>query len=320
MYKAKERTKLMTSITELFDLKYPVFQGAMAQFSKHQLAAAVSNAGGLGIIASGGMSAEELQTEIKACQKLTDRPFAVNLMLMAPNVPELVNIIIEEKVPIVTTGAGTPKKYMPQLKAAGIKVVPVVPSAKLAKKMEDLGVDAVVAEGSEAGGHIGELSTMVLVPQVVQAVNIPVIAAGGIANGKGMAAAFALGAQGIQMGTAFLLAEECPIPQNVKEFVANAGELDTVVTGRKGVAPVRSIKNKMIDQYLQWEKEDIPFAQLEELTLGSARKATSGDIENGSVMAGQISGLVHEIEPAKEMIEGIVAEANETIKQLKTIV
>ncbi|MGM0215844.1 DUF561 domain-containing protein [Enterococcus sp. AZ109] len=309
----------MTAITELFNLKYPVFQGAMAQISRHQLAAAVSNAGGLGIIASGGMSAEELRTEIRDCQKLTDRPFAVNLMLMAPNVPELVDIIIEEKVPIVTTGAGTPKKYMPQLKEAGIKVVPVVPSAKLAKKMEDLGVDAVVAEGSEAGGHIGELSTMVLVPQVVQAVNIPVIAAGGIANGQGMAAALALGAQGIQMGTAFLLAEECPIPDNVKEFVANAGELDTVVTGRSGVAPVRSLKNNMIAQYQQWEKEDMPFEQLEKLTLGSARKAAAGDIENGSVMAGQISGLVHKIKPAQKIIEDVVMEANETIKQLTTI-
>ncbi len=316
-YKAKERTKPMTAITERLNLKYPVFQGAMAQISKHQLAAAVSNAGGLGIIASGGMSAEELRREIQACQKLTERPFAVNLMLMALNIPELVDIIIEEKVPIVTTGAGTPKKYMPQLKAAGIKVVPVVPSAKLAKKMEDLGVDAVVAEGSEAGGHIGELSTMVLVPQVVKAVNIPVIAAGGIANGQGMAAAFALGAQGIQMGTAFLLAEECPIPQNVKEFVANAGELDTAVTGRNSVAPVRSIKNKMIDQYLQWEKEELPFEQLEKLTLGSARKAAAGDIENGSVMAGQVSGLVHEIKPAKEIIEDVLQEARETVKELK---
>lgn len=307
----------MTVITQLLGIQYPIFQGAMAQIAKHSLAAAVSNAGGLGIIASGGMSASELREEIVACKALTKQPFAVNLMLMAPNVPELVEVIIAEKVPIVTTGAGTPKKYLPQLKAAGIKVIPVVPSAKLAKKMEELGVDAVVAEGSEAGGHIGELSTMVLVPQVVAAVKIPVIAAGGIANGKGMTAALALGADGIQMGTAFLLAEECPIPLNVKEFVANAGELDTIVTGRNGRAPVRSIKNKMVEQYRQWEKENVPFEELEKLTLGSAKKAAAGDIENGSVMAGQASGLIHEIKPAKQLIEELLAEARFTINQLK---
>lgn len=307
----------MKTITELLGIKYPIFQGAMAQIAKHPLAAAVSNAGGLGIIASGGMSAAELQAEITACKACTDQPFAVNLMLMAPNVPELVDVIVAEKVPIVTTGAGTPKKYMPQLKSAGIKVIPVVPSAKLAKKMEDLGVDAVVAEGSEAGGHIGELSTMVLVPQVVEAVKIPVIAAGGIANGKGFVAALALGAEGIQMGTAFLLAEECPIPLNVKEFVANAGELDTVVTGRNSKAPVRSIKNKMIEQYRQWEKENVSFEELEKLTLGSAKKAAAGDIENGSVMAGQISGLIHEIKPAQQLLEDLLSEAKATIDQLK---
>lgn len=307
----------MKTITELLGIKYPIFQGAMAQIAKHPLAAAVSNAGGLGIIASGGMSAAELQAEITACKACTDQPFAVNLMLMAPNVPELVDVIVAEKVPIVTTGAGTPKKYLPQLKAADIKVIPVVPSAKLAKKMEALGVDAVVAEGSEAGGHIGELSTMVLVPQVVEAVKIPVIAAGGIANGKGFVAALALGAEGIQMGTAFLLAEECPIPLNVKEFVANAGELDTVVTGRNSKAPVRSIKNKMIEQYRQWEKENVYFEELEKLTLGSAKKAAAGDIENGSVMAGQISGLIHEIKPAQQLLEDVLSEAKATIDQLK---
>ncbi|MGG5318008.1 nitronate monooxygenase [Enterococcus sp. AZ072] len=307
----------MTAITQLLGIKYPIFQGAMAQISKYPLAAAVSNAGGLGIIASGGMTAAELQEEIIACKALTDQPFAVNLMLMAPNIPELIEVIVAERVKIVTTGAGTPKKYMPELKSAGIKVIPVVPSAKLAKKMEVLGVDAVVAEGSEAGGHIGELSTMVLVPQVATAVEIPVIAAGGIANGKGMAAALALGAEGIQMGTAFLLSEECPIPLNVKEFVAAAGELDTVVTGRNSIAPVRSIKNKMIEQYRQREKENIPFEELEKLTLGSARKAAAGDIENGSVMAGQVSGSIHEIKSVKKIIEEVLAETKQTIKVLK---
>ncbi|MGG5332747.1 DUF561 domain-containing protein [Enterococcus sp. AZ163] len=307
----------MTAITQLLGIKYPIFQGAMAQISKYPLAAAVSNAGGLGIIASEGMTAAELQEEIIACKALTDQPFAVNLMLMAPNIPELIEVIVAERVKIVTTGAGTPKKYMPELKSAGIKVIPVVPSAKLAKKMEVLGVDAVVAEGSEAGGHIGELSTMVLVPQVATAVKIPVIAAGGIANGRGMAAALALGAEGIQMGTAFLLSEECPIPLNVKEFVAAAGELDTVVTGRNSVAPVRSIKNKMIEQYRQREKENIPFEELEKLTLGSARKAAAGDIENGSVMAGQVSGSIHEIKSVKKIIEEVLAETKQTIKVLK---
>ncbi|BBM19429.1 2-nitropropane dioxygenase [Enterococcus avium] len=309
----------MKKITEILGIQYPIFQGAMAQVSKHQLAAAVSNAGGLGIIAAGGMSEEQLREEIINCKKLTDKPFAVNIMLMAPNVPDMVKVVIEEGVKIVTTGAGTPKNYMEAFKAADVKVIPVIPSAKLAKKMEALGVDAVVAEGSEAGGHIGELSTMVLLPQVVEAVNIPVIAAGGIANGKGMAAAYALGAQGVQMGTAFMLAEECPIPQNVKEFVANAEEMDTAVTGRNGGAPVRSLKNKMINQYVQWEKENMPREQLEELTMGSARKAAAGDIENGSVMAGQVSGLVNQIKPAKQIIAGIMTDTEQTIKGLSLV-
>ncbi|MBO0453374.1 nitronate monooxygenase [Candidatus Enterococcus murrayae] len=307
----------MKKITELLGIQYPIFQGAMAQVSKYQLAAAVSNAGGLGIIASGGMSEEQLREEIINCKKLTDKPFAVNIMLMAPNVPDMVKVVIEQGVKIVTTGAGTPKKYMKDFKEANIKVIPVIPSAKLAKKMEDLGVDAVVAEGSEAGGHIGELSTMVLLPQVVEAVNIPVIAAGGIANGKGMAAAYALGAQGLQMGTAFMLAEECPIPHNVKEFIANAEEMDTAVTGRNGGAPVRSLKNKMINQYIQWEKENMPREQLEELTMGSARKAAAGDIENGSVMAGQASGLINQIKPAKQIISDILSDAEQTINALR---
>lgn len=307
----------MTRITEILGIKYPIFQGAMAQISKYQLAAAVSNAGGLGIIASGGMSDEQLREEIQNCKKRTDKPFAINLMLMAPNIPELIQIIVDEGIKIVTTGAGTPKKYMPIFDAAGIKVIPVVPSAAIAKKMEIMGATAVVAEGSEAGGHIGELSTMVLLPQVVEAVSIPVIAAGGIGTGKAMAAAYVLGASGVQMGTAFMLAEECPIPTNVKEFIAEAKEMDTAVTGRNGGAPVRSLKNKMIVQYIQYEKDNMPRAQLEELTMGSARKAAAGDIENGSVMAGQVSGLLHQIKPAKQLIEDILDEATTTINNVK---
>ncbi|MGY3766599.1 nitronate monooxygenase [Vagococcus vulneris] len=304
-------------ITKILGIKYPIFQGAMAQISKYQLAAAVSNAGGLGIIASGGMSEEQLREEVKNCKKMTDKPFAVNLMLMAPNIPDMIKVVVEEGVKVVTTGAGTPKKYMDTFNEAGIKVIPVVPSAKIAKKMEDIGAVAVVAEGSEAGGHIGELSTMVLLPQVVAAVDIPVIAAGGIALGSSIAAVYALGAGGVQVGTAFMLAEECPIPQNVKEFVASTEEMDTVVTGRNGGAPVRSIRNKMIEQYIKWERENVPREQLEELTMGSARKAAAGDIENGSVMAGQASGLVSEIKPAKEIIETMFNDARETIKNLK---
>ncbi|MGX7245886.1 nitronate monooxygenase [Enterococcus quebecensis] len=307
----------MKSITELLGIQYPIFQGAMAQISKYQLAAAVSNAGGLGIIASGGMSAEQLKGEIQNCKKLTNKPFAVNLMLMAPNVPELIQVIVDEGVSIVTTGAGTPKKYMPIFDEADIKVIPVVPSAVIAKKMEDIGATAVVAEGSEAGGHIGELSTMVLLPQVVEAVSIPVIAAGGIGTGKTMAAAYVLGASGVQMGTAFMLAEECPIPANVKDFIANAKEMDTAVTGRNGGAPVRSLKNKMIEQYIQWEKDNMPREQLEELTMGSARKAAAGDIENGSVMAGQVSGLLHQVKPAKQLIEDVLSEARTAIKNVE---
>ena len=307
----------MKQITEILGIKYPIFQGAMAQISKHQLAAAVSNAGGLGIIASGGMTEEQLREEVIQCKKLTDKPFAVNIMLMAPNVPDMVKVVVEEGVKIVTTGAGTPKNYMTTFKEANIKVIPVVPSAILAKKMEAIGATAVVAEGSEAGGHIGELSTMVLLPQAVAAVKIPVIAAGGIGCGKGMAAAYTLGAQGVQMGTAFMLANECPIPENVKEFIANAKEMDTAVTGRNGGAPVRSLKNKMIEQYIQWEKENMPREQLEELTMGSARKAAAGDIENGSVMAGQVSGLINEVKSAQQIVDDVLAEAKVTIKNVQ---
>ncbi len=292
----------MEKITDILKIDYPIFQGAMAQISKYQLAAAVSEAGGLGIIASGGMSADQLREEIQNCKQQTTKPFAVNLMLMAPNVPELVEVIIAEKVKIVTTGAGTPKPFMPLFKEHGIKVIPVIPNVKIAKKMEELGVDAVVAEGSEAGGHIGELSTMVLTPQIVDAVKIPVIAAGGIGEHRGVAAACALGAHGVQCGTAFMLAAECPIPENVKEFIAQTSDTDTAVTGRKGGAPVRSIRNKMIDQYVQWENENVPREKLEELTMGSARKAAAGDIENGSVMAGQVSGMLQKVRTAKEIL------------------
>lgn len=302
-------------ITQLFNIQYPILQGAMAQVSRHQLVTAVSNAGGLGIIASGGMTAQTLRDEIRACKQLTDKPFAVNLMLMMHNIEALIDVLIDEGVKIVSTGAGTPKNYMPRLKAAGIKVIAVVPSVLIAQKMEQLGVDAIVCEGTEAGGHIGETSTMVLVPQVTQAVSIPVIAAGGIGDGRAMAAAFALGAKGVQCGTLFMLAKECPIADNVKQFIIHANDTATVVTGRKIGAPVRSIRNKMIETYLRLENDNISRDQLEQLTIGSAKKAAEGDIENGSVMAGQICGLLTEIKPAKQIIDDMMTKAKYVMQQ-----
>lgn len=308
----------MTKITELLGIEYPIFQGAMAQVSRYQLAAAVSEAGGLGIIASGGMSKEMLEEQIEECLKLTNKPFGVNLMLMAPNCDELVDVIVEKGVKIVTTGAGTPKKYMDTFKANNIKVIPVIPNVAIAKKMEALGVDAIVAEGTEAGGHIGELATMALVPQIVDAVSIPVIAAGGIADGRAVAAAYALGAEGVQVGTAFLVAEECPVPAAFKEAVLAATDTSTVVTGRKNGAPVRGLRNKMTEKYIQYENENMPREALEELTMGSSRKAAiDGDVENGSIMAGQISGLLHEVRPAKEIIATMFHEANTIIDKLQ---
>ncbi|MBC6308913.1 enoyl-[acyl-carrier-protein] reductase FabK [Listeria sp. FSL L7-1582] len=305
------------SITELLHIKYPIMQGAMAQIAKAPLVAAVSNAGGLGIIASGGMSGEELRTEIQKTKALTDKPFGVNLMLMMTNIEELTAVIIEEGVKVVTTGAGTPKTYMPIWKEAGITVIPVVPSVMIARKMEQLGADAVVAEGMEAGGHVGETTTMALLPQVVDAVSIPVIAAGGIGDGRGIAAAFALGAQGVQIGTRFLATDECPVHENFKLACLKAKDRDTVVTGRRNGAPVRSIKNQMIKEYQRLEDENVDRDVLEELTLGSLRKAVQeGDTENGSVMAGQITGMITEIKPVDALIQEMMTQATETASAL----
>lgn len=310
----------MKTITELFDIKYPIFQGGMAQISRYELVSAVSNAGGLGIIASGGMTADQLREQIRETRKRTNKPFAVNLMLMDRNIPDLVKVVLEEEVKIVATGAGTPKNLMPLFKEAGIKVIAVIPSVKIAKKMEELGVDVLVAEGTEAGGHVGETTTMALVPQVVEAVNIPVVAAGGIANGRGVAAAFALGAQGVQVGTLFLASEECPVPQTFKDAVINAEDTSTTVTGRSIGGPVRSIKNPMILKYLELEQRGASRDELEEISLGSLRRAVyDGDVENGSVMAGQICGLIKEIKPVKTQIEELFADANKVIDSLNRI-
>lgn len=306
------------TITKLLGIKYPVFQGAMAQIARYQLASAVSNAGGLGIIASGGMSPEQLREEIVNCKKHTDKPFAVNLMLMMHNINEIIDVVIDEGVGIVTTGAGTPRKYMPKLKEAGIKVIPVIPSVKAAKKMEDLGCDAVVVEGMEAGGHVGESTTMALLPQVTSAVNIPVIAAGGIADGRGVAAAYCLGASGVQMGTVFLATEECPVSENYKNAIIEAVDTSTTLTGTKFGAPVRGIKNELTKRYHELEEKSSTLMELEELTLGSLRKAAyEGDVENGSIMSGQIAGLVNEIRPVKDVIESVLEEAKEVLAKTK---
>lgn len=306
------------TVTKLLGIKYPVFQGAMAQIARYQLASAVSNAGGLGIIASGGMSPEQLREEIVNCKKHTDKPFAVNLMLMMHNINEIIDVVIDEGVGIVTTGAGTPRKYMPKLKEAGIKVIPVIPSVKAAKKMEELGCDAVVVEGMEAGGHVGESTTMALLPQVTSAVNLPVIAAGGIADGRGVAAAYCLGASGVQMGTVFLATEECPVSENYKNAIIEAVDTSTTLTGTKFGAPVRGIKNELTKRYHELEEKSSTLMELEELTLGSLRKAAyEGDVENGSIMSGQIAGLVNEIRPVKDVIEGVFEEAQKVLEETK---
>lgn len=306
------------SICKLLGIEYPIFQGAMARIATADLAAAVSNAGGLGIIASGGMTSEQLREEIRKCKSMTEKPFAVNLMLMMENCGELVDVLIEEGVRIVTTGAGTPKRFMPVFKENGVKVIPVIPSVKLAKKMEELGADAVVAEGTEAGGHVGETTTMCLVPQVVSAVNIPVIGAGGVGDGRSIAAMYALGAQGVQVGTLFLTAEECPVPPEFKQAVLDANDTATVVTGRRSGAPVRSIKNKMLTKFIELEERNAPREEIEAIALGSLSKAVyEGDVENGSVMAGQITGMMKDIRPAKEIIESLFKSAEELVSNLK---
>ena len=304
------------TITKLLGIKYPIFQGAMAQIARHELVSAVSNAGALGILASGGVSPEELRKEIRQCKELTDNPFAVPLMLMMPNIDEIIDVVIEEGVQIVTTGAGTPRKFMPRLKEAGVKVIPVIPSVKAAVKMEELGCDAIVVEGMEAGGHVGNSTTMALLPQVTSAVNIPVIAAGGIADGRGMAAAYCLGASGVQMGTVFLASEECPVTDAYKNMILEAVDTSTTLTGEKFGAPVRGIKNELTKRYHELEEQSSTLMELEELTLGSLRRAVyDGDVENGSVMAGQIAGLVSEIRPVKVIIESVIAEAKNVLKK-----
>lgn len=300
----------MKTISELLNTNYPLIQGGMANIATHKLAAAVSNAGGLGLIGAGGNDAEWVREEIRKTKALTDKPFGVNIMLMSPHSEAIAHVVVEEGVKVVTTGAGNPSKYIPMWKKAGITVIPVVPSVALAVRMERNGADAVVVEGTEAGGHIGELTTLALVPQVVDAVNIPVIAAGGIGDARQVVAAFALGAKGVQVGTVLLATEECPVHQNYKEMIIKARDTDTVVTGRTTKAPVRVLKNKMSQEYIRLSQQGVPFEELEKLTLGSLRRAVvDGDIDNGSFMAGQVAGLVKAIRPVKEVIEDLFAVA-----------
>ena len=308
---------MKNDICKMLDIKYPIFQGGMAWVSDSSLASAVSNAGGLGIIAGATAPVDYIREEIRKTKALTDRPFGLNIMLLSDNAEELARVAVEEGVKVITTGAGNPGKYMTMWKEAGIKVIPVVPSVALAKRMERAGADAVIAEGCESGGHVGKLTTMVLVPQVVDAVDIPVIAAGGICDGRGIAAAFALGARGIQMGTRFLVSDECTIHENYKNAVIKAKDIDTVVTGRITGHPVQVIKNKLAREFLKLESSNVSAEKLEELGRGALRRAVKdGDVDNSSLMAGQISGMVTKKQNVKEIIEEIFDEYEELRKSL----
>ena len=305
-----------TAVTKLLGISYPVIQGGMAWVAESTLAAAVSNAGGLGIIAAANAPVDYVKSEIRKAKELTDKPFGVNIMLLSPYAQEVAQLVAEEKVPVVTTGAGNPGPYMTLWKEAGIKVIPVVASVALAKLMQRAGADAVIAEGCESGGHIGQATTMALVPQVADAVQIPVIAAGGIGDGRGLAAALMLGAEGVQMGTRFLVSDECVIHENYKDSIIKAKDIDTVVTGRSTGHPVRTLRNQMTKEYLKMEQEGCSFEQLEALTFGSLRRAVQeGDIKTGSMMSGQIAGLVSKKQSCAEMIEEIMAQAEKLLER-----
>ncbi len=305
---------MKTRITQLLGIERPILQGGMAWVAEHHLAAAVSNAGGLGIIGAASMPWELVREEIRKCKALTDRPFGVNVMLLNPNAEDVARVVVEEGVQVVTTGAGNPAKFMGLWKEAGVKVIPVVASVAMAKLMERAGADAVVAEGMESGGHIGSTTTFALVPQVVDAVKIPVIAAGGIADGRGLAAARMLGAEAVQMGTIFVAAKESIVHENYKEKIIKAKDVDSAVTGMSTGHPVRCIRNKMTREYLKLEKEGADFMELEKLTLGSLRAAViDGDVVNGTLMAGQIAGLISKEMTCREIVEGVTAQAEELL-------
>jgi enoyl-[acyl-carrier protein] reductase II len=306
-----------TEICDILGIEYPILQGGMAWVATGELAAAVSNGGGLGIIGAGNAPPDIVEKEIKKAKSLTNKPFGVNVYYMSPFVDEVIDVVIKEKVAVITTGAGNPGKHIDRLKEAGVKIIPVVASVALARRLERMGVDAIIAEGMECGGHIGDLTTMALIPQVVDAVNVPVIAAGGIADGRGLAAAFMLGAKGVQMGTRFICSEECTVHDNYKMAIIKAKDRETVVTGRTTGHPVRVLKNKLSRQFELLEKQGADIKQLEELGTGKLKSAAiDGDVETGSLMAGQIAGLIDNIMPAGRIIHEIIKEAEEIIKKL----
>ncbi len=307
-------------ISEMLNIKHPIFQGAMAWIAEHQLVAAVSNAGGLGIIAAGNAPVDVVREEIRKAKALTKKPFGVNIMLLSPHVEEVAHMVCEEGVAVVTTGAGNPAKYLDMWKAHNIKVIPVIPSVALAKRMERAGVDAVVAEGCESGGHVGELTTMTLLPQVVDAVDIPVIAAGGIGDGRGIVAAKILGADAFQIGTRFLVAKECIVHENYKNKVLGAKDIDTKVTGKTTGHPVRTLKNKLTRKFQQLEREGASIQELEELGKGALQLAVfEGDVMNGSIMAGQIAGMINKEQTCAEIIEEMMTHTQEVISQLGNV-
>lgn len=310
----------MTKLNEFLGTELPIIQGGMANIADGTFAAACSNAGALGVIAAGGMrSGEELRAQIRLCKSLTSKPFGVNLMLMNPCADQLAQVIAEERVAVVTTGAGNPGKYIPMWKQAGVKVIPVVAAAILAKRLVQAGADAIIAEGTESGGHVGEMTTMALVPQVADAIDVPVIAAGGIADGRQFAAALALGACGVQVGTCLLVSQECPVHLNYKQALLKAKDSDTTVTGRSAGAPVRILKNKMARQYLQLEKQGATQEELERITLGSLRNAVlEGDVTTGSVMTGQVAGMLQEIRPVRQILTELCLQGNHVLKETQT--
>ncbi len=305
-------------LNKILGTKYPIISGAMANITTAKFAAEVANNGAMGIIATGGMNPEQVREEIKLCKSLTDKPFGLNLMLMNPHIDEIAEIVVEEGIKFVTTGAGNPEKYMPKWKENGVVVFPVVPSATLARRMEQSGADGIIAEGTESGGHVGEMTTMTLLPQVVEAVNLPVVAAGGVASGKQLLAVEILGAVGVQIGTCLLVSKECPIHENYKNAVIKAKDSDTVVTGRSSGVPVRVLKNQMTRDYLKLEKQGAGKEELEKFTLGSLRRAVfEGDTLRGSLMSGQVSGQLKEIKPLSEILENLMNEYNQAKNNIK---
>ena len=304
-------------LNEILGTEFPIIQGGMANIATGEFAAAVSNAGALGLIGAGGMNADMLRQHIRRCRELTQKPFGVNIMLMNPAAPEMAQVVVEEGVPVVTTGAGVPSQFIPAWKEAGIKIFPVVPATTLVKRLEPLGVDGFIAEGTESGGHVGELTTMALVPQVCEITDLPVIAAGGVASGRQLAAALALGACGVQVGTCLLVSQECPIHENYKMAILKAKDSDTTVTGRSVNAPVRILKNQMSREYLKLERAGARRDFLEQFTLGSLRRAVlEGDTKTGSLMCGQNAGLLHEIRPLRTILEEMCRDCGETVRQL----